>query len=848
MMLILGFEFLKDFGKYFDKWNDIISRWIQLISDYLKQDNAIKYEASKPYLIVLFWLGIAISLGSYLTRIVWCKWVQPQPKPAEGEDEEQLPNPFHPREWEVLAIVVGIVEILFLSHISFDFLGVGAGISFFFWSVTFGLRAALKQLSLPRKPNLLVDLPDYIGQAFVTSPWELGAFLGALISLHIGGSLKFWTTLKLYFGGYLCGWIPTWFLTLKWLWRQSPISVGILSRNLRRSIGWRSEALAILEVYANVEPKDYANLEILTRRLQGRLGWLISQEPRYSLALADALEGVGNFSDCANLFEAILGIEEATYQIPEELAEKVQNLTATLPSDVGAKYIVSLAIPLVAIGFPERGLAVLNAYFGLSSQDYTDPHDLVRILREQSQSLPEDLGYEMILTLAGLLLVFEPAYGVCLLEAYLGVPGGDYTDPSASAITVAQLKQLPEEVQFKFGMFLVAALNNNERSTEAGALLAKWFELKNEPEDIVRVQSILKPLPKKERANILQLLASYWNNSGRHQDSLTLLESYLNLKPRDYSSPRRLRERLQSLSPSVTSAYLFQLSNALSLNNQGESHFCTLHFKLCLENLALPLVFLIYLQKWDAPNHHRYEDARRLWESYLWIDFKQYRHLKKLGQTLDDRLQYLPIEMQFSLVSQYAYRLRNVGRYYEALLLLQAHLHISSFSAPDLKQLFQLLSSKLQGVSPTVASRYLETLATVLEGRERSEIAAFVLEIWLQGWAYPYANSIDPSAFCSLFVLWLDYFGKNSDRDDDEVFEICRALIPQLRRTLVETAVTLEDRSRFIKTTASLRQRVVETGLYQLQRDTDPIQSAKSKLEVLLWDFELSQRILLERF
>ncbi len=35
-------------------------------------------------------------------------------------------------------------------------------------------------------------------------------------------------------------------------------------------------------------------------------------------------------------------------------------------------------------------------------------------------------------------------------------------------------------------------------------------------------------------------------------------------------------------------------------------HFCTLHFKLCLENLAFPLVSLIHLQKWDAPKCRRY--------------------------------------------------------------------------------------------------------------------------------------------------------------------------------------------------------------------------------------------------
>ena len=47
------------------------------------------------------------------------------------------------------------------------------------------------------------------------------------------------------------------------------------------------------------------------------------------------------------------------------------------------------------------------------------------------------------------------------------------------------------------------------------------------------------------------------------------------------------------------------------LNPEGASRFCILHFKLCLENLGLPLVSLIYLQKWDAPNPEEVQHLRR---------------------------------------------------------------------------------------------------------------------------------------------------------------------------------------------------------------------------------------------
>lgn len=781
------------------------------LKEFVLRSSLEKYELLKPYLFTVAWVSIVAALCSYVIRLIWRIWIHPLPPISELDHEIEKPsNPFLPQSWELLIVFVGIYGCLWYKYISFNYFGNAFGVTYFLWNMMNGTRIAVSQLMLPRKPNSLADLPNHSHSGFVAKSWEYSLFLGISVGICVCGSLKWWMVLVLYLSGYTCGWIPAWFFWHKWIHQRSPKSVILWTLGLRR-IGLRSEAVAMLELYANLKSNDYANLQILTSKLHGWLGQLLTQEPRYPLALGDALISIGAYQDIACLFQALFDIQPETYRDPLQLKVKLQTLNAKLPINIETRYVTSLAISLFSSGRTGQSLAVLEAYLETFGVGYAEPWVLGRQLREHIQSSPDTLGNDFFLSLMVLLEKSGYADSIPLFEGYLNISGEDYTSPNLAAEWVEKLQCFPKDDELKLGIVFVNVLSNRERYSEVGVLLSIWFGLTGESQDVAIVNRSLKQLSWEDRTQIINLLANLWINEDR-QEVLKLLEEHLKLKSKDYTSSRRLWERLKFLSPTAASAYLMTLSNALSLVG-------------------------------------RKKDSLQILEAYLWIDPKLYRNEKKLEKQIDDRLQYLPIENQFSIVATHVQKLMQLGRFNEALLFQHTHLKLQSIHYAQPQELAQLIYLKMQGVSSTTASLYLQTLVQALEIAHQSEKVRIVLDLWLHLFVCPsdptHQNGIDPSILCSMFDYWLRYLG---DSNHDYVLEICRFIIPQLRYTLVETGVTLDDRKRFIQTTITLRQRVIETGLYWCLDESILNPSTKLRLEVQLWDFELSQRILLERF
>jgi hypothetical protein len=151
-------------------------------------------------------------------------------------------------------------------------------------------------------------------------------------------------------------------------------------------------------------------------------------------------------------------------------------------------------------------------------------------------------------------------------------------------------------------------------------------------------------------------------------------------------------------------------------------------------------------------------------------------------------------------------------------------------------------------VSGTTIAEVVEAMVKTLEKVGQPARATLLLGLWLQLFVRPAepgaADNPAPAVFCRLFDLWLQHFGASGG----VAWTVCRQLLPRLRRTLADTAVTLEDRTRFIAATADLRRGVVEAGLAHAAVEPDAAAAALLHREVLLWDLELGQRILLERF
>ena len=83
-------------------------------------------------------------------------------------------------------------------------------------------------------------------------------------------------------------------------------------------------------------------------------------------------------------------------------------------------------------------------------------------------------------------------------------------------------------------------------------------------------------------------------------------------------------------SPEDTKIWLGYLARRL----EREYRFCTLHFKLCLIKIELPLIYLIYLQKWDDPRLKAKYITEFLIEniSYFWLETpEEINNFQKIG-------------------------------------------------------------------------------------------------------------------------------------------------------------------------------------------------------------------------
>jgi tetratricopeptide (TPR) repeat protein len=664
---------------------------------------------------------------------------------------------------------------------------------FFFYSVLLGLRLGLAGL-FGRRKIWLVDLPDGRNRAFAPNPIELPLLVGALLGSCIRGLLRPWTALAILCGGLVCGAIPAILFSLALVARMKPKRALLWTIQLRR-IGWRSEALSVLEAYAGLETGDYARKERMTARLHGRLGSILREEPLFVLVLADTLAEAGRLADAVPLLEAILGIDEDAYERPGTFPLVLQNLGAWMPPEAAMKYLLSLAGALGAAGKPAQALAALQDGFG--SLPWS--------------SIPEDVRNPVLITFLGFLeMTGQSEACLRLFESFLGLPGGDYTDPALAAGFIASLQKLKEDDRIVTGALFATGLSNNQRDAEARYLLSAWLQVRWESEDLAASMTFLDSLPLPAKAQIAQLIVSPWTEAGRPRPAVALLERALGLTSSDYSSSKRLYKRLQRLPISTAGICVVKLAGALA---QGRRH----------------------------------RDALALLTSFLWLSPRKYRNEAKLRRDLDARLQPLPAEIRAGFFIHLVYRLRDAGRSAAALRLAQAFLGIAPDAWADPERIAGSLTERLAGMSLTVSSQCLDTFVELLEGVRRPRDASLILDIWLILWVCPgdpdAAAGLDPTVFCSMFDKWLSHFGLSGPAS-----EVCRLLLPRLRQSLAETAVTLEDRIRFVTATAGLRRRLVEVGLGWAEAEADAGRAAEIRFEILLWDLELGQRILLERF
>jgi hypothetical protein len=131
-------------------------------------------------------------------------------------------------------------------------------------------------------------------------------------------------------------------------------------------------------------------------------------------------------------------------------------------------------------------------------------------------------------------------------------------------------------------------------------------------------------------------------------------------------------------------------------------------------------------------------------------------------------------------------------------------------------------------------------------GRGAQEAAADLVEIVGFDWLWGDTSALQLQGISGLVEVWLSRRGM---RDQELSLRVCREMVRLVREKLGDPAVPGEERKRSLWRLRAIRHLVVRVGHFWLGRamtESAP-QTDALRVEVLCWDAELGQRVLLER-
>ena len=307
--------------------------------------------------------------------------------------------------------------------------------------------------------------------------------------------------------------------------------------------------------------------------------------------------------------------------------------------------------------------------------------------------------------------------------------------------------------------------------------------------------------------------------NGLGRTALALLEQHLKLLPEDYRDlvrlSAKLREGLTGVLPGTASNYKLRLADVLQ--EQG-----------------------------------RIEDALAVFRADAgWIPDSQVgEETADVGKALRIRLEgEIPRDMAGLYVGNFAATLIDAEEPEQAVVLLEGYTGLTpeDYSGPQapVARIAELREQWSEPVAATLVSIFLAGL----RGMEEEEKAGLIAEAFVDASGRLTDRPGDdyeslPSTLM-IYDLWLKRFGRDSGRHP---LDVCRDLVRYLRGNLATHGVQLKDRTSLIKITGDLRRRILETGLFWEQRERDAGLAEQISVEVQLWDAELTQRVLVERF
>lgn len=517
----------------------------------------------------------------------------------------------------------------------------------------------------------------------------------------------------------------------------------------------------------------------------------------------------------------MVGLKAEDYKNPAQAHAKIRQRLADVDPETALLFFMQLTTFLVDEKKQDWVASVHELDAGLQPGDYADLDLLAGRLRERIQGLSHRLGVSYVVRLANVLGLAERSKDeLAVLEAHLGLRQKDYQDPGRLRSILEVRPEISPELWTMGIPMLAATLGNMGRMIESVAVLEAALGLSAaDYRDLsglrAKIMAAAGPLESRTGSvmSYLSLLSKMMQDLGRPAESIALYEADLDLGSSDYRDISRLGDKMRArrggLPPELSAFSVVQFVSALTSARYFEESLAVLGADLGLD-----------LTKTDR---------------------------ESLVSRLRKRCTELPGNITGYYLATASYALAMADYPLEAVAVLAADSDLAAIDWRDTATLAAHLKDRLGDLAASTRLLYVASLVSSLQTAGREEQAALLTDVYLREVAPIGEEPADPGLMamsCSLYTDWLGWWGRVAERNP---LEICRNLVPYLRQTLAEQGVTLVDRERFIRGVSDLRHRIVQTGFYWAEQETDSVAALDLRRDVFLWDLELSQRLLVER-
>ena len=539
----------------------------------------------------------------------------------------------------------------------------------------------------------------------------------------------------------------------------------------------------------------------------------------FTMKKVAAMRLLGNWRGALKVMESVAGLARENYANPEQALAKLRERLSGLNPEKALLFMMQLTTFMVDAGLISEAAALHEQDAAVRRSDYADFGHLSSRLRERLAGFSPEFAFLYSLRLANVVgLASRPADQLAVLEGMLGLQRDDYRDPVRLAGHLRPgLCAMPWFLRFWYLQLLAASLGKAGRIEESDNVIAA---LKGQPIDQEGVESGFSGVLRRSidamvavGSSALQDLAL--DHAGNRDWAAASWEKKLGLTPEDYADQQCLATRLRAYTvPLPPEAAVFSLQTILG-------------------------AFL---------KAGRKEDALHLLAADAGFEAGDLQDPGALAAKLVHRCRDLPPNQASTYIATFASVLESAELPEVAVSVLAIESGLGSVDWGRIPDLASHLAIRLGDLEISSAAYYVGMFVQALQSADQDERAALLVDAYLRGMS-PLAADKEELAvsieLCLLYETWLSWWGDDASR---EPLAACVNLVPYLRGSLAEQGTTLHDREDFVRTVAELRRRIVQTAFFWAE--AEPVDEIKREMlhTAQLWDIELSQRLLIERF